>query len=453
MASRGNLKSKSAISFLLLAVISGVAYQNCGQAGTEGSFSSSSIDPKLSKLPFPYDLSVNQIAYMSCPTSGSSSNAKFTFMVGAFDNGADVPSSVVGIAPAGMKLRSTFLTELDKATASYAADLKTAKLQEALVGMANVANGQPQVSIRDTQRGLRFNAYYRGTNGASQVTNFLAPMNKPEFAKSFQQNRNGVFNYFPFVSDYKVRSFQARLNIPVNADPDDEQAFRTDIQNNLMVVSFVDSAVEIAGSVGNQPFSAKDGSKNSIWGRGYQLNFSRPSRGLNLSTYPARALSSIEEFDVSADPKTSIASSCGSLTSKDCWDCSRQFKVVRLEDRYNMVHGPGAAANAAPSVPACPPELYGDQTNSADKLATLHILRRFLPAEAWDINVTNKCIVPKGNGAGCYNYTGDKIIYDETFFPTPNKSLVQNDRCGGRPIPGQLAPPDCAHYLTVCIRK
>lgn len=75
-----------------------VFFQNCGKAGMEGedlnSLLSESPDSKKFKAaPFPFDISINQVAYMTCPaTREPPASAEdvdspfFTVRVGAFDN-------------------------------------------------------------------------------------------------------------------------------------------------------------------------------------------------------------------------------------------------------------------------------------------------------------------------------------------------------------------------------
>lgn len=76
-----------------------VFFQNCGKAGMEGDDLSSLVaeSPDVKKFkaaPFPFDININQIAYMTCPAANETrvrSNEDvespfFTIRVGAFDN-------------------------------------------------------------------------------------------------------------------------------------------------------------------------------------------------------------------------------------------------------------------------------------------------------------------------------------------------------------------------------
>lgn len=75
-----------------------VAFQNCGKAGMDGEDMSSLLSEtpeqkKFKAAPFPFDVSINQVAYMTCPaTRDASPSAEdvdtpfFTVRVGAFDN-------------------------------------------------------------------------------------------------------------------------------------------------------------------------------------------------------------------------------------------------------------------------------------------------------------------------------------------------------------------------------
>ncbi|MBX3019359.1 MAG: hypothetical protein KF767_15845, partial [Bdellovibrionaceae bacterium] len=75
-----------------------VFFQNCGKAGMDGEDMSSLLaespdQKKFKAAPFPFDININQVAYMTCPaTRDPNASAEdvdtpfFTIRVGAYDN-------------------------------------------------------------------------------------------------------------------------------------------------------------------------------------------------------------------------------------------------------------------------------------------------------------------------------------------------------------------------------
>jgi hypothetical protein len=73
----------------------------------------------------------------------------------------------------------------------------------------------------------------------------------------------------------------------------------------------------------------------------------------------------------------------------------------------------------------------GTLTGSA--LAEYNMVRRHLPAEYWDINVAQKCAVPKLGS--CY----EKATVE--YYPTSTAV------CGATQV------KDCVHYFSLCVRN
>lgn len=88
----------SAIGVVLGLFVVLLFFQNCGKAGMEGDDFSSLLaetpdEKKFKEAPFPFDVSINQIAYMTCPVAKKSramgedvDSPFFNMRVGAFDN-------------------------------------------------------------------------------------------------------------------------------------------------------------------------------------------------------------------------------------------------------------------------------------------------------------------------------------------------------------------------------
>jgi hypothetical protein len=147
------------------------------------------------------------------------------------------------------------------------------------------------------------------------------------------------------------------------------------------------------------------------------------------------ALSQVAEYDMST----------GAPVAGVSWDCGYHLKIVRAEDRNNMIW-----VSSTAKLPACPVESYSQLYDPAhpERPAVLNALRRFLPASQWDINVTRGCIVPYVADA-CYQQVSATapVIYDEYFFPATNYNALQFSGCGYGTNQFQ-----CANYLTMCVR-
>lgn len=490
---------------VLLLISLALFFQNCGKAGFENqelSFSDASsqdVDDRLKPLPFPYDVSVNQIAHMSCMMnnqSASNQSAYFSWKVGAFDNPSDVPSAALGIRPAGLQLTSEFQTQWKKTAATYDTAMQPIKLKEFLSHHPYTANRTLQLSFRSTNYpGTTLMKLPNGSN--SPTTSFMQPISSPEMVESFKDLPVEPRNVFPNSPDFASRFLEASL-IVGSGYGDIDTMLKSNYDSSYMALGFVQNSGDQAGVA--LASSVSDG--RYAFGKGFRVHFGRtnPYQGTNAFP-PSDSLVVVEEQDLAT----------GYNVPGVAWDCSYRFKIVRNKDRYNPMyranHFARAAGGACPGptvtsdycsspvdsgfgldpskfsgqCPANRPRVYNMphceehyyQTcpqepfagNPADPIpanrtdglyhpnyplrpAILHALRRFLPANQWDINVSRGCIVPKVDDNTCYQ--NSTIVYDEMFFTgtAANPAVGQHQGCG---IAGQYY--QCASYLTLCLRK
>jgi hypothetical protein len=174
-------------AILIALVILVFFFQNCGKAGFENPdmvdqlSTAPTLDPKLAGLPFPYEISVNQIAHMSCPinkVNPGSSSPYFSWKIGAFDNPSDVPSAALQIKPAGLQLSSNFITEWNKVAVKFNPSVQKNKLKEALMTLPAVANSQMHLSFRKTNT-PKTDLMQMPAGGNSPTVNFLSPLLSP----------------------------------------------------------------------------------------------------------------------------------------------------------------------------------------------------------------------------------------------------------------------------------
>ena len=128
-------------------------FQNCGKAGFENQemledlSTAQTVDPKFA-LPFPYEISINQLAHMTCPViDPNSGTGAFAWKVGAFDNPPDSLTSRLNIRPSGLQLSSQFQTEWAQVAKNYHPNIQKSKLKESLKTLPSLADAQLQMSF------------------------------------------------------------------------------------------------------------------------------------------------------------------------------------------------------------------------------------------------------------------------------------------------------------------
>jgi hypothetical protein len=314
---------------------------------------------------------------------------------------------------------------------------------------------------------------------------FLTPLASPEMVTQFSETPTGVFNLFPNVTDFYSRFLETNLMVPSALGVADA-ALRANYDSSFLTLGFAQDDTNELASPGDDRYA---------YGKGFRIHFGVTNQHQGTNLYPASdSLTDVEEYDLET----------GNRTEGVGWDCSYRFKIVRPADRYktfyranHFVLPGGACPTPAQTGDFCespvdgrfglPPAAFGGQCPSNRKLvqnttrcpeqyyavcphepysailsmrddgvyhpnfpnrpALLQALRRFLPAEQWDINVSRKCIVPKSDDNACYSTA--KVVYDETFFTetfaNPDAGLYSG--CG---VTGQYP---CASYLTLCIRR
>lgn len=496
----GTMKRMPAAFLTLLTLGSTLfLFQNCGKAGFDSSEfsdeqSSLSLDPKFNGLSFPYDISVNQIAHMTCPMNGqngqSNSSPYFSWRVGAFDNGSEVPTVSMGIRSAGLQLSESFKVDWAKIAPTYPPAAQKTKLEQALKTLPSVADARITLGFRNasTPKVTPMNT----PNGAASPSNYFLPsMSDDKFVMRYSENMSGVFHTFPEVVSVDQRFLDGRLVIPSQLGAYDA-SLRAYYDASYLVVGFSNPETGVMMGPSDERY---------LYGKGFRVRFGVTNPRIGAGYYPASdSLSSVEEYDMSS----------GSRVSGVNWDCSYKFKIVRNRDRYNPIYKqnnftlyngtscpttaqtgdfcvlnsspqfglpPSAFGGQCPSnrtlvqnttrcpeqyYAACPQEPYTGNLNDVQPIlredglyhpnyperpAILHMMRRFFPSDKWDINVSRRCLVPKTDDTTCYS--SSNVVYDETFFTgvAANADAHLYEGCGG----DGYYP--CAAYVTMCVRK
>ncbi|MFN7453066.1 MAG: hypothetical protein ACK5RO_00250 [Pseudobdellovibrionaceae bacterium] len=456
-----------------------ISYQNCGQAGFEGSSLEDSsgvqaVDTKLSQLPFPYSGSINQVIYNSCPLSSNGSGVSWNFAFGAFDDRRSTYPLIPTLAPAGISVSSRFITSFKQ---SYQAvtdsGVRNAKFKEALLSHPSVENAQMFISIRGRSNpyGSRVDSSIvfsniannsvtaRGTS-AEYMPNLLPALNLPQVAAEFQTKRCQILGDSPcmredhFVSelvkfgDPTQRYFSGSLGLgPLSNNAEDLDIANQTINNALLALAFHRN-VDFPQGYGKTPIQSAQSSGSSLVGRGYLLSVGQPSRKFlsgaggqafgftNLgANYPSRALEIIGDRDLE------VNSSANSIT----WDC-RSLRIVRPQDNQ-LSNG----TQTCPKIQAVTIEQRGENSSSRAQTAVqreiasmIEALRRLLPDQkSWEIiNPIANCAVPSESFAqACYR--GSAVAPDYS---------IEGANCIDGYGPGRTGKI-CAHWLTLCLRR
>lgn len=461
------------LPLILVCFSTALLFQNCGPAGysvsdsLDSSGDQSSTSPMGKTVPFPYSYEPNQIAYNSCYANELSSDAMWTFAIGAYNN-TGTPAAALGAAPGGITMNPNFY----KAYQDYKKEMV---YQDPKLAYLNLLGSLPQLreskvhfSIREKSK-VRSYMYARSPGQIEDQHAFAGPdLNSNSLFERFYSNPNQYLDYVWDGGGSAERSLSGTFRMPFGNNPSDVNFHRELSSVTYLVAGFAynngrDAQLGIGPELlGPEPY---DKAKERIFGTGYRINFRGHS---NLEGYEYsldRGMSidqevNLENMSVKRTPKNA---------SQDYqWDCSAKFKIVAQKDRnksyysYSPGYISGRIINQDPAQwLTCPQEDYCQLTgicndpamNPLDKPTTgqvlqnkalLQAMRRFLPAENWDINVSRRCVVPKFSG--CYK-DSQKIIYDDHFFSTDNDEVQQYAGCG----PDH--PGECPHFITLCIKR
>lgn len=479
-----------------------LAFQNCGKAGFEEGgldttdLSSTSVDPKLSNVAFPYDISVNQIAHMSCAmnVAPNVSTPYFSWKVAAFDNPADVPTAAMNIRASGLKLRPEFITNFNNLSVGKSAGAKSDYLRKILKTHPSVGAGQLQISFRDTVT-PRTKLMQMPTGGNSPVSLLMAPLGVDGIADNFVKDSTKTYDFFPGVPENSKKSLEGKLIVP--------SAYG--FNHNALMANYDASYMTVAVQTDTSSTNLSGADDTKAYGKAFKVIYSQSNPHQGTNYYPAKdSLVGLTEYDLDTRQTTGAG-----------WDCSYRFKIVKSQDRYSthyrkdnfariggacpgptltgtycespVAPGFGLSNTFFPSAQCpsnrafktgsycvekyatvCPAEPYNANSSSAtpydrtdglynpnypERARIFHALRRMLPTSEWDINVSRGCIVAKSDDNACYQ-NQNSIVYDEYFSSLidANVSMGRHPGCGVD-IAGVGGTYPCAAYLTLCIRR
>lgn len=393
--------------------------QNCTQPANVDS--ASLRQQQASSLPFAYDAKVNQIAYMSCsilPGGSYDRSAFFSLRAGAYDNNSVLP----GLAEdnGGIKLSTDFLNL--PAIRSRRTDDKYQIISESPANAGTIM----QMAVRPTGNLQDILTTTGGAVANSDFANMFEELGVTGVSKKLveldQKKR------LRYLTNGTVQGSRMEASLHFGASETAAQSLRNNLNSDshVFALTFTElkdangaefsartpATVWPATSTPAPGAAATPNPNRYVYGRGYHLRFTKLAG--TVTSYPTNLLQDVTENDL-----------MGGSDKLGTWTCAEElrFKIVRMED----ADAQGCSRAPDPLVP--------------DK--NLKIARNSLRYEDWYIDMTNKCIVPKKNGPGCYN-TYKVIQYDLTkeCLPNPATNNATTD-----------SNKACQAFASICYRK
>lgn len=397
-------------SFLLM-----VSFQNCGKAGFDAELDSTltpgsadaalsakygeSTAQKVQSIPFAFEANFDTITYNSCAeTQLRNTPGFFSIMAGAYSTG-------------GIKLKTEYFSYADQNFNPIypATTLSENQYKEFLADSPANVDVTPNLAVR--VKNSLTDVYT--TNSSVTLWSDVIPMvgKLTDTLVMDSYSAKGVTaNYFPFSPEQRV--MEAALNF--NSSEELADQFRNVFMSSgVLALTFIPPNSEI--------FKVKTASTTTpvktAYGKGYNMTFSPYPVSGGAATNPNHVLAQLLETDL-ATPGVGAKA----------WNCSRVYKVVRSQDAATY----------------CPAHTYNDLKNATIR-SELAIARRHLRADQWDVNVSYRCVVPKG-GVSCYkeeSVNGAPVVeYDLT------KECFRSNGSYSGAVPNSR----CMHFVTVCTR-
>jgi len=285
--------------------------------------------------------------------------------------------------------------------------------------MAIRARGNSQSIITPSGSSATLGVDYKSIAGDLTDDRLMDPLVK---------NKTMNTSYFSLAPEMGQRRVEA--SIAYNSNEGMVQGLRDSLMQK--------SQLTLAFSMKDQdPYIARfprNGDPRNGYGKGYNLTFNvdiAPYTKINWGAgavpkwnNPNNILSAIQEINL-ANPSSNV----GTRT----WTCdpNRRYVIVRRQD-----------------VAQCPPDTFASLQNAALR-REMEIVRRHLPADQWDVNVSLKCVVPKEGSCYPDEYLNGALVgiqYDQRQECFQGLSTAQYETAT-KPV------KRCAQYVSICLRN
>jgi hypothetical protein len=435
-------------------VIVAFAYQNCSSEIDNTMVSNvpaaKTLDASSAKeVPFAFDTSINEIAYMSCSHIDtnfnsdhmSKSNTYFSFKVGAYNSNS------------GVGLRDEFRNYLTSNFANSTEVVPDSIIQSAF--KISPQNNSPNILFSNRPMSNPVSVVYKSSNNTDKpaVTiefDLMLSLNTAFSSLTYGDNLKQVSALMNMPRSTRINYFNqlgtnhnlfAGLNYHYSPDYTitTAEALRSrfsDGQNsNFLTLTYTQDLKDPKNQT--DPYISRRTYKDtdngtSVWGRGYKPSFRQDPRvsGLGYNN----VLSSVDEYDLSEGLKPIVAT----------WICDTRYLIISPIDNDSQTSAfPNPYGDPIPSFSRCSDP--SDLELTASQKIERQLIQRYLPSANWIINPIHKCLVPRAGSGDCYQKR--QVDPDGHFIPIKYVKTVATDTCGA----GTAFA--CPEFLSLCIRN
>lgn len=477
------------LAFAAIALTVPVLFQNCGKAGFDSSdealslSSLTSSDTKLSSAPFPYDATLNQISYMSCPMPAKSgrkdavdlNNPFYNVRAGSYDNSTYATTfGATGFSTPELNHRLRHGIGLSQKFLDYVNNTfkhsEPSFLKAKMIAHPAVQNLNPVLALINADRshdtgGLGFD--YGLGKGFTPMVGSLSSDTMGNYVANLplSSGYGSVKQSFFSAYDPSQRAMVGSLSWGQNEI--DRDNFLTQLNSNLVLtLGYMDTTtyLDLRG------LASPDGDNvKTVYGKGYQMTFGTQSTE-GLVALKSTMLKGIQEFNMETKPMSDI-----STAESAQWECFSLRIARKIDTLHPCTHLPlqladcggkticpnyactagglptGTVVNGVKVV--CPRQTIASLNDTSagyqKNMLRLQMARRMLPAEFWDINTDPNymCAVPTDSATSlgqCYA-SGDA---DSSKYIQYNLNDPVSGGCGA-----QSNANECPAYVSICYRK
>jgi len=291
-------------------------FQNCGVSEDNGLDDISSAEQAAADaLPFAFDVTVDQIAYMSCDSNTVNQNGKlFNFKAGAFGDNE------------GVKIKDNFRSAIGGKSKDF--------ILKSLAASKRNANAGVVMSVRESGKftGPVKIGNDSGGSGEDSFGNIIAPLiwnpvgqislTNNSIASLLWDKPEGV-NYLEGFSGLTGKSFEGEISYNAQGA---QQIIRDSVESDAyLTFTFAVDDLEDLGAKARAPSSETGdtpAANNSVWGKGYKMSFNQMHPG-SRSGSPRRVVSTVTGFNLENE-----------ASLNESWNCpaSERYIIVKNAD-------------------------------------------------------------------------------------------------------------------------
>lgn len=448
---------KNILFVLIFLILSTTAFQNCSSE-VDNTLVSNIPPPKTlssanaNEVPFAFDTSINEIAYMSCAHIDADYNAThmskpgtyFSFKIGAYGS-----NSGVGLTT---DFRNYLINNFGDSNVTVASSIITAAFttstQNAWPSLlfSNRAMNDPVNSVYRVESStnpptlsneydmmLSSNAAYASLTYGDNLKQVSDLMNKSSISRINYFTQQGTshnlyasLNYH-YSDDYSISAAETLRN-----------RFSDGQNSNFLTLTYSRDLRDVKNQ--SEPFHSRQTFKDSnntssVWGRGYKPTFRQDPRVNGLGQN--NVLSAINEYDLSDGLKPIVAT----------WNCNVRYLIISPIDNDAQGNSyPNPYGDPIPTFSRCNDPSDAELANRPDLQAERQLIQRYLSATDWIINPIHKCLVPRAGNGDCYQKRSPDLNNDGSFYATKYMKTT-SETCGVG------TPYACPEFLSLCTRN